>query len=163
MVDPNSRDYEGKALFFNAATGKVGFEANDLKPRVRVQREKLRDLLATGIDIQEGKSLEAIEELQEGGIKAHFKDRTSATGTMIIGADGNNSVVRKFLLGSQWAALNALPFNLIGVIRSLTAEQAATLSARDPLFFRALDPVTGNFVFFSLQVSVTTTLDSTYS
>ena len=42
-----------------------------------------------------------IEETQEEGVTAHFADRTSAKGALIVGADGINSVVRAHLWGRE--------------------------------------------------------------
>ena len=81
---------------------------------MRLHRQKLRDLLPSDLNIQEGKGIVAVKNLPSGGVVAHFSDGTSATGSVPIGADGNNSKVRKCLMGSE-ANLNLLPVNLVGV------------------------------------------------
>ena len=116
-----------------------------------MSRQKLRDVLCTGIAIQEGKKLLSVETLPTGGVKAHFEDSTSVTGSILIGADGNHSMVRKSLMGDAWK-LNQLPVSLVGVVRHFTPEQAAPVRALDPLLFQALHPNTGNYLWYSVQV-----------
>ncbi len=57
-----------------------------------VNRWKLRDLLATGIDVQWDKKFVSYEEKNDC-IIAHFEDGTTATSALLIGADGVNSKV----------------------------------------------------------------------
>lgn len=141
-------------MFLNAATCQPRYKIPPSKRRYRLDRNKLRDLLCTGITVHEGKALASIENLSSGGVKAHFEDGTSATGSIIIGADGNNSVVRKELLPDAHK-LNLLPVNLLGVVRHFTPEQATPIRALDPLIFQAVHPETANYLFYSLQVSQT--------
>jgi 2-polyprenyl-6-methoxyphenol hydroxylase-like FAD-dependent oxidoreductase len=141
-------------MFLNCATCEPRYKIPPSKRRLRLHRQKLRDVICTGIDIQEGKGLKSIENLPTGGVKAHFSDGTSATGSLIIGADGNNSAVRKQLLPDAYK-LNHLPINLIGVVRHFTPEQAAPIRALDPLLFQGLHPETGNYLWYSVQVRIT--------
>lgn len=92
----------------------------------------------------------SIEELEDG-IRVIFDDGTSAEGTILIGADGNNSSVRKHLLPDDYE-LNRLPVHLVGVVRHFTPEQAAPVRALDPLLFQGLHPRTGNYLWYSIQV-----------
>lgn len=142
---------QGNFLFFNAATGEPRYNIPPNKRRLRLNRQKFRALLSTGLDVQEGKRLASVETLANGGVKAHFTDGSNAIGSLLIGADGNNSVVRKHLLGEQ-GNLNLLPVNMIGVVRHFTPEQAAPVRALDPLLFLALHPDTQNFLWYSVQV-----------
>lgn len=48
-----------------------------------------------------GKRLTALEELDNGKIKLHFKDDTTAEADCVIGADGVHSVIRRHLLGDD--------------------------------------------------------------
>lgn len=151
VVDPSLKEDEGNFMFLNCATAEPRYKIPPSKRRLRVHRQKLREVMSTGLNIQEGKSLRSIENLSVG-VKAHFADGTSAAGSMIIGADGNNSVVRKHLLPDS-NKLNQLPVNLVGVVRHFTPEQAVPIRAIDPLLFQGLHPETGNYLWYSIQVS----------
>lgn len=59
-------------------------------PCLRVNRLRLRETLATGIEVQWGKEADRIEEDDEK-VTVFFKDGTSATGDVLIGADGVHS------------------------------------------------------------------------
>ena len=61
------------------------------KERYRLDRLKLLNLLATDIDIQWGKLAGSYENLPDGGVKVDFGDGASATGSILVGTDGNNS------------------------------------------------------------------------
>jgi hypothetical protein len=82
---------EGNFLFLNAEAGEVQYKIPPTKERFRLHRLKLLNLLSTDIDIKWGERVECYHDLPDGGIEVHFKDGTSASGSMLIGADGNNS------------------------------------------------------------------------
>ncbi|HTK07563.1 MAG TPA: NAD(P)/FAD-dependent oxidoreductase [Ktedonobacteraceae bacterium] len=62
-----------------------------------VSRIALRHLLLSGLEdeIQYDKTFERYERTQDGKVTAYFNDGTSATGDVLVGADGANSRVRK--------------------------------------------------------------------
>ncbi|OTB03185.1 hypothetical protein M426DRAFT_321977 [Hypoxylon sp. CI-4A] len=66
-------------------------------PVVRANRFRFREWLSTRIPIQWGKRVAQVEEL-ENGVLARFDDGTTATGDILVGADGINSIVRENLL-----------------------------------------------------------------
>jgi len=68
----------------------------------------------------------------------------------LIGADGNNSVVRGGLKMDN-PKLTSLPVNLVGALRHFTPEQAVPVRALNPLLFFAMHPETKTFFFFSIQ------------
>jgi 2-polyprenyl-6-methoxyphenol hydroxylase-like FAD-dependent oxidoreductase len=92
---------------FGLGPGHGAFGA--IKPSMRgldvaygVDRTMLRALLLLGQDenIKFGKSF-AKYEITESGVKAFFNDGTTAEGTLLVGADGVASPVRKQLLPNQ--------------------------------------------------------------
>ncbi|NYE94437.1 2-polyprenyl-6-methoxyphenol hydroxylase-like FAD-dependent oxidoreductase [Psychromicrobium silvestre] len=50
-----------------------------------------------GADVHYGKQLVRVEELADGGVRAHFSDGTNATGDLLIGCDGLRSQVRTLI------------------------------------------------------------------
>lgn len=60
-------------------------------PIIRSERRRLRDWLATNLDIQWGKRVKRIEH-DDDGVAVFFEDGTSAIGDILIGADGIKSV-----------------------------------------------------------------------
>lgn len=79
---------------------RVGVKSDETGKIIRAYRQKLRDWLLQGLDVQFGKRL---VELNESGEKVtvHFEDGTSATGDILVGAEGTRSVVRKHILKGQ--------------------------------------------------------------
>ncbi|KAI0154586.1 FAD/NAD(P)-binding domain-containing protein [Xylariaceae sp. FL1272] len=67
-------------------------------PCMRLNRLQMRGWLATHTDVQWSKRLVKIDE-SEKEITLHFEDGTTASGDILVGADGLNSVVREHLLG----------------------------------------------------------------
>jgi 2-polyprenyl-6-methoxyphenol hydroxylase-like FAD-dependent oxidoreductase len=65
-----------------------------------VHRLTLREILLAGLQdtVHFGKTLERFDQLDDEKIRAFFTDGTSATGDLLVGADGTNSVVRAFLM-----------------------------------------------------------------
>jgi 2-polyprenyl-6-methoxyphenol hydroxylase-like FAD-dependent oxidoreductase len=62
-----------------------------------VSRLALRQLLLTGVEdvLHYNKTFERYEQMSDGKVTAYFSDGSSATGDVLIGADGANSRVRK--------------------------------------------------------------------
>jgi 2-polyprenyl-6-methoxyphenol hydroxylase-like FAD-dependent oxidoreductase len=118
VVDPTLKHDAGNFLFLNAETGETLYKIPPSKRRLRLHRQKLRGVLSDGLNIQEGKKLTTVEEI-EGGVRAHFEDGTFAEGTILIGTDGNNSNVRQFLMPDNYK-LHQLPVHLVGVVRHFT-------------------------------------------
>ncbi|WP_214413474.1 FAD-dependent oxidoreductase [Sphaerisporangium fuscum] len=62
-----------------------------------VSRITLRQVLLTGLDevVRFGKTFERYERTEDGPIRLHFADGSSATADIVVGADGGNSPVRR--------------------------------------------------------------------
>ena len=67
----------------NVAKGKKGYE-------LRANRRKLRIMLTQYIDVEWSKRFMHYEE-NENGVTAFFEDGSSATGDILVGADGVHS------------------------------------------------------------------------
>lgn len=65
-----------------------------------ISRIALREALLTDLDdvVELGTTFQRYELLPDGRVTAHFYDGTSATGDLLVGADGANSRVRHQLL-----------------------------------------------------------------
>jgi 2-polyprenyl-6-methoxyphenol hydroxylase-like FAD-dependent oxidoreductase len=70
------------------------------QPDVPVSRISLRGILLEGLDeiVRFGKKFNAFEEAPSGAVTARFDDGSTATGDVLIGADGASSRVRRQLL-----------------------------------------------------------------
>jgi 2-polyprenyl-6-methoxyphenol hydroxylase-like FAD-dependent oxidoreductase len=62
-----------------------------------VDRTFLRETLLSGLDrvVQFGRKFERYTQRADGAVTAHFADGSSATGDVLVGADGVNSAVRR--------------------------------------------------------------------
>lgn len=126
-----------------------------MKPRnrfLRTGRQKLRSVLNLHLDIESDKHFESLETSESGEIIAKFRDGTLAPGSLLIGADGSNSNVRRSMKMEN-SSLTPLPVNLIGAVRHLTPEQAVPVRGLNPLLFFAMHPETRTFFFYSIQAS----------
>jgi 2-polyprenyl-6-methoxyphenol hydroxylase-like FAD-dependent oxidoreductase len=92
----------------------------------RVNIQKTKNNLSTGLDIKYGKKLVDISE-SGNKVTAHFEDGTSESGNIIIGADGGHSQVRRWLLPEDLAAQEVLPFQFMNFSFTLPADKAVWL------------------------------------
>jgi 2-polyprenyl-6-methoxyphenol hydroxylase-like FAD-dependent oxidoreductase len=96
--------------------------------------------------------LDSFKTTEDGEVIAKFKDASTAKGGFLVGADGNNSVVREGLKMVN-TKLTSLPVNVIDVVRHFTPEQAVPVRPLNPRLFFAMHPETKTFFFFGVQVS----------
>ncbi|KAI1469163.1 FAD/NAD(P)-binding domain-containing protein [Daldinia caldariorum] len=91
-------------------------------PIIRANRPRFRNLLSTNIPIQWGKRPTKVEQ-KEDEIQLHFEDGTTATGDILVGADGINSFVRESLLGvPNTQTLQAIPSCIVVGETTVTGE-----------------------------------------
>lgn len=90
-----------KFTVLDAKTGERTTSVGDNGELLRANRNKLRELLSEGINVHPGKVFSHYEEKSTGEVIAYFEDGSTATGSVIVGADGAHSRVRAQLLGSK--------------------------------------------------------------
>lgn len=147
QVDPEQgRKDTGQFLFLNVKTAKPVFQIPP-SPRIRINREKFRKLLLEEIDVQWNKALEDFE-INNSGVVASFRDGSKVSGSMLVGADGANSKLRRVLCPDT-GSLNQLPVPFLGATVKLTPSEIEPLRAFDPLLFQGCHPETGTFLWFS--------------
>jgi 2-polyprenyl-6-methoxyphenol hydroxylase-like FAD-dependent oxidoreductase len=75
-------------------------DRNDAEAERPVSRAALHHILLEGLDgiVRFGKKFTAFEEGADGSVVAHFSDGTTASGDVLIGADGASSQLRSQLL-----------------------------------------------------------------
>lgn len=147
QVDPEQgRKDTGQFLFLNVKTAEPVFQIPP-SPRLRINREKFRKLLLEGIEVQWNKALENFE-VNNLGVVASFKGGSRVSGSMLVGADGANSKLRRVLCPDT-GSLNQLPIRFLGATVKLTPSEIEPLRGFDPLLFQGCHPETGTFLWFS--------------
>ncbi|KAI4222190.1 MAG: hypothetical protein L6R36_006336 [Xanthoria steineri] len=102
---------------------------------------KMRKLCGNGIDVQYGKQLNRIEfDEDEQDVTVGFTDGTSASGTLVVGADGARTKVREVAMGSaERAATTPFPiWHMNLTVCCGDAEKARYVRSDFPTSFLAL-------------------------
>ncbi|KAI0419884.1 FAD/NAD(P)-binding domain-containing protein [Xylaria grammica] len=89
---------EPQICFYGREGPVVGVQNTADTPCLRLNRLHFRKWLATNIPIRLGKKLQNVEE-GANAVTVYFEDGTSASGDLLVGADGVNSKVREHMLG----------------------------------------------------------------
>ncbi|TFB07504.1 putative FAD-dependent monooxygenase [Trichoderma ghanense] len=153
QVDPEvGRNDNGNFIFLNLETLETKFRIPP-NHRRRVNREKLRKVLLRGVadHVRWGKKLADIHVSDDshGDVTAVFADGSSATGRMLVGAEGSNSQTRRFLVPDAYRN-HQLPVKMMGASADFTRDQVAPLRRIDPLLFQGCHPDTGVFLWISM-------------
>ncbi|KAL7799180.1 hypothetical protein V8C37DRAFT_407538 [Trichoderma ceciliae] len=138
--------------FFNLDSGELKTQTPGAvkSARIRVTRERLRKLLAEGIDIEWEKSLREFQSNDDGTVSALFEDGASCTGTLLVACDGGQSRVRRALFPEESKLLLQLPVRTMGVKVLLTAEQIEPIRKLDLFFLQGSSPQNNSFMYFSV-------------
>jgi 2-polyprenyl-6-methoxyphenol hydroxylase-like FAD-dependent oxidoreductase len=151
QVDSNTPTKQTDGLkFLNAATGDLINEPM-IDNFYRLKRSALRAFLADRLDLRFGKKLVTISFPTPSTATAHFADGSSATGSMVIGADGPRSRVRELLLPARDRSTpSRLPFATSFVQSTYPREQALFLRSFHPLYLAGVHPHS-RFAFFGIH------------
>ncbi|KAH8896019.1 putative monooxygenase [Thozetella sp. PMI_491] len=103
-------------MFYNTdhLNRRMGVTADGSGNIIRANRPRLRDWLRANIPVRYGRRAVAVSE--EGDkVTLHFADGTSATGDILVGADGTHSIVRDHILAKRGIVSepNVLPIGSI--------------------------------------------------
>ncbi|CAH0003184.1 unnamed protein product, partial [Clonostachys byssicola] len=136
--------------FFDLSTGERKFQTPKApeSQRIWVTRQKLRVLLATGIDIEWGKSFSKFDQ-GRGSVTAAFEDGSTATGRLLIACDGANSRARRQLFPNQ-NEMHRIPICLMGMKLELSHEKAQLIRNLDPFFLQGTSSENNSFIYISL-------------
>ncbi|KAK3328149.1 hypothetical protein B0T19DRAFT_400937 [Cercophora scortea] len=150
QVNPEAgRDEVRGVPYVNLDTGKVEHWVPKSK-RLRLRRDQVRLSMTKDCNIKWGKKLITIERIDDNGVRASFEDGTSYTGTLIVGADGAFSAVRRILAPKDWHP-RRLPCNAIGTSYFISETKIRKLREEvDPLYFFGTDPKTNTYSFWSM-------------
>ncbi|KAJ5200129.1 Monooxygenase FAD-binding [Penicillium cf. griseofulvum] len=143
--DASIRGDVGSFQFFNLQSGDALYDAPAAE-RIRVSRVRLRQLLATNLNIEWNKNLRNIESTADE-ITAHFEDGTHYTGRLLVACDGSRSRTREILYPD--AQMNQLPVQLLGAATLYSAEEMGGAESIDPFIFQGSHPESNVFLFFS--------------
>jgi 2-polyprenyl-6-methoxyphenol hydroxylase-like FAD-dependent oxidoreductase len=148
---------KGSFTFFDLHTGEPRWQVPAAE-RIRVSREKLRALLLTGLDVEWSKSLQNVDVVDRA-VKATFSDGTSCMGSILVGCDGANSVVRKSLHPEDHQN-RQLPIRLLGATVHYTKTRITAIRNLDPFFLQGTDPRTDTYLWFSFLETPSDGLES---
>ncbi|KAK3690399.1 hypothetical protein B0T22DRAFT_463515 [Podospora appendiculata] len=84
-------------IVFHLGPKRLAVEDTPETPCLRASRPRLREILLTNLKIQWGKQAERVEE-RDDGVSVFFVDGSSASGTVLIGADGVFSGIRPHVM-----------------------------------------------------------------
>ncbi|KAF0320981.1 hypothetical protein GQ607_011739 [Colletotrichum asianum] len=106
-------DLPAQSVIYPSNDPDIRFGATSKGPNdfLRCNRERLRQWLSTNVTVNFNKRLSSIEETSDG-VAAQFQDGSSATGDIVVGADGVHSAVRKYLCSGELP--KHLPLGVIG-------------------------------------------------
>ncbi|KAH0433893.1 FAD binding domain-containing protein [Colletotrichum camelliae] len=136
--------------FFDLSTGELK-GASPRAPeslRIRVTRERLRRLVATGIDIQWGKGFAGYEETEDS-VVVSFEDGSTCAGRVLVACDGGASRVRTQLFPDHHER-HRIPVRVLGLKVFLSSEEMEPIRKIDPFFLQGTSSQNDTFLYLSM-------------
>lgn len=115
----------------------------------RMARVKFIKLLMTGLDVEYSKRLSNITFPNNHNVCATFEDGQQRIGDLLVGADGSNSAVRRFLYGAENSKNSQLPVRMINTRCEYPLEQLKECLDIDPHTFHGGDSAQNGYFFFA--------------
>ncbi|CAG7962190.1 unnamed protein product [Penicillium nalgiovense] len=142
----------GSFTFLNLRTGNPAFQTS--LPQgwkgARMSRVRFLELLMTDLDIQYSNRLSEITFPTNDKVRAHFENGHQVTGDLLVGADGANSVVRRFMYGNENSKKNTqLPVRMLNCRSDYALKDLEACLKIDPHLFHAGDPVQNGYFMFA--------------
>ncbi|KAK1761502.1 hypothetical protein QBC47DRAFT_335950 [Echria macrotheca] len=137
--------------FYDLSTGelKAATPPAPESQRIRVARDRFRQLLASGINIQWAKAATNIESRDDkDGATVHFADGTSSSGKLIVACDGGKSRVRKALFPNR--ETYKIPIRVMGARVEYTPDEIQPIKKLDPVFLQGTASKNDTYVYFSI-------------
>ncbi|KAI5362513.1 putative FAD-binding domain, FAD/NAD(P)-binding domain superfamily [Septoria linicola] len=145
-ADAVRADQKGNFTFYDLSTGEAKWKV-PAGERIRVSRERLRNLLLTGLNVEWDKNVGGVTK-KSSGVTISFFDGTSATGSFLIACDGAHSLVRRLVYPNKHENFQ-LPMRFLGAGVDYPESQVRALRRLDPYFMQGADPRTDAYLWFS--------------
>lgn len=100
QIDANTMEVSGYQL-----GRRPGDQSSERPASMIVCRQNFRSFMVQNLPVQTGKKLSHYEEGSDG-VTVYFKDGSCASGSILVGADGSGSAVRRQLLGNATTELH---------------------------------------------------------
>ncbi|EOD45326.1 putative fad binding domain-containing protein [Neofusicoccum parvum UCRNP2] len=134
----------------NGATGEL-LKNVPLLRMYRVSRRKFRLFCTEGIQVEYGKLLKDISYETENTVTATFEDGSTAVGTLLVGTDGAQSVVRTHIFGAEKARASTVPISAVNLhVKYNDAEKSKFVRQCHPVMTMGIHP-DGYWLWISIQ------------
>ncbi|KAJ2897448.1 putative FAD-dependent monooxygenase [Zalerion maritima] len=140
---------ESRFPFYDLSTGELQAATPQVpqNPRIRVGRQKLRELLATGIDVKWGKAVKDFTDNKDN-VTVTFDDETTTTGRLLVGCDSRSSRIRRRICPDHEPY--RIPIRVMGCQFFYPPEKLEGMGKLDPFFLQGTASENDSFMYFSV-------------